>query len=141
MSDMVGRLTTAIVRGLQDAGDLMFAQTQRVVNVDTGMLKKSGFLRYLPDGVMFGYRTPYAGKVNFGWAAQREMVRRHNVRRHRRRLYNSVRAYTYVRRHERGPFSRMGSAHAGYHYMEAGIDMYLKDLPKIIGRQLVRLAV
>ena len=85
-------LEASMVRAIQDGGDKMFAETQRLVNVDKGTLKKSGFIEYLRDGVVFGYRAPYARRVNYGVSkghtehVRRHTVRAHSVRAHRRSI-------------------------------------------------------
>ncbi|MBI2020152.1 hypothetical protein HYS94_01910 [Candidatus Daviesbacteria bacterium] len=54
----------AIVQGIQRNGDRIFNQSQQTsecfVPVDTGMLKKSGYVKQLSNGVEIGYIAPYA---------------------------------------------------------------------------------
>lgn len=131
------RIFKAMVRGVQDVRDQMFAESQRIVNVDRGTLKKSGFTRNEADGGSFGYRTPYAARVNFGLpAGYSERVRRHWVRAHRRRMLHT-RRYISVKRHERGPFKRTYSRGVkGSHYMERSIDKFRPQIGKIILRRI-----
>lgn len=126
----------ALVRGVQDVGDQMFTESQRIVNVDRGTLKKSGFIRYLRDGVEFGYRTPYARRVNSGVAADYwEAVRRHVVRSHRRRL-PAAKRYVRVRQHMRGPFKRLIKRREGSQFMEKSIEKIRPQIGRIILRRL-----
>lgn len=78
-------LHSAFVRALQDVGDQIFYRSQRKVPVDTGTLKKSGYIEYLDDGVRIGYRAPYALFVERGFQGQYIFVRGHRVKAHERR--------------------------------------------------------
>jgi hypothetical protein len=151
-------LQQLMVRALQDIGDRMFAESQRIVPVDRGTLKRSGFIRYLPDGVEFGYRTPYAARVNFGLpAGYSEVVRRHTVRAHRRRVRTVLigrrryhwnpktqrfargSAYVQVRSHSRGPFvRRYPRGVQGSHYMERAVDKYMPTVGRSIASYIRR---
>jgi len=155
MSRLQQRLTRALVLGLQDWGELAFAESQRIVNVDTGTLKKSGFFKRNRDGFTFGYRTPYAADVNNGWAAGTVTVPSFQVRPHRRQLphwqtrqdlyklgmaprprkrWQSVKAYR-VASH-----TRYRRAYPGSHYMERSVDKFYGQLGKIVGRRLRRIS-
>ena len=79
-------LKQAIIDGIHDCGDAIFATSQTLVPVDTGHLKKSGSIAHLKNGVRIKYRAPYAGAVEFGWNRHGEYVRRHWVRAHYRKF-------------------------------------------------------
>lgn len=143
----LSRIQRAFVLGLQDARDLMFTESQRIVNVDRGTLKKSGYTRNLRDGASFGYRAPYAKRVNFGLPrgyserVKRHTVREHVVRAHRARYGRrtvTVKRHI-VRKHFRGPFTRRyPNGQEGSHFMERSIDKYKPQLGKIILNRLRR---
>lgn len=132
------RVAKAMVLGIRDLRDLMFTESQRIVNVDRGTLKKSGFTKNLPDGAEFGYRAPYAARVNFGLPkGYTEAVRRHRVRAHRRRLARASRRYVKVREHYRGPFKRVyAKGVKGSQFMERSVDKFMPQAGKVIGRRI-----
>lgn len=78
-------LRGALIRAIQEIGDDIFYRSQRKVPVDTGTLKKSGYIEYLDDGVRIGYRAPYALFVEKGFQGQYIFVRSHRVSAHTRR--------------------------------------------------------
>lgn len=143
MNSLERKLYEAAVRGIQDVGDQMFAYSQRIVNVDRGTLKKSGFIEYLPDGVRWGYRAPYARTVNDGVPQGRmEQVREHAVRAHKRRPPGRTKAghrrrkTIMVKQHTRGPFVRAIKARQGSRFMERSIEHVRPQISRIIGRKL-----
>ena len=64
------KFLTAIDRAFDmaavDVGDAIFQNSQHRVNVKTGLLKKSGNVRYGKAEAEVGYNTPYARPVHFG---------------------------------------------------------------------------
>lgn len=62
------RLATGISRGLRRAGILVLRESKKMVPVDTGVLKASGFVRAHFSGadtvVTVGYTAAYAGTVH-----------------------------------------------------------------------------
>jgi hypothetical protein len=148
MGRLKERLIRAMVRGLQDFGDVVFTDSQRDVPVDRGTLKKSGVFRRLPDGFEIAYRAPYAAPVHFGVKAHDEQVRRHYVRLHRRKIYmrtvmrkgRPTRYYRHgmVRAHYRGPFTRHVKDRPARPWLQDSLDRHMPELGQYLGRQLGR---
>jgi len=60
------KIIEAVVLGIQRNGDRIFDISQQKVPVDTGNLKRSGFVNRLDNGIEMGYRAPYAAAVENG---------------------------------------------------------------------------
>jgi hypothetical protein len=142
MPSFEDRLRRAMVRGLQDAGEKMFTESDRDVPVDKGELKKSGVFRRLPDGFEIVYRSGHAVPVHFGVPAHDEWVRRHWVRPHRMRIrprstVSGRWRLVAVRGHFRGPFSRHMNDRAARPWLQDAVDRVYPDIGRYIKRRIV----
>lgn len=71
MADFTERLEKELVRAVQGMGESIFRDSQRNVPVVTGQLKRSGYIRRLPNGIEIGYSAPYAAKIEYGYIEPR----------------------------------------------------------------------
>jgi len=76
----------AIIRGIKETGDYIFAKSKTNLNRknfkhSTGALKRSGYIRRDPEGFHIGYTAPYAGVIEHGVREDYiQNVRQHIVR-------------------------------------------------------------
>ena len=59
-------LRKSLVRTIHDVGDEILTMALRRVKVITGNLRNSRYINYEPNGVVLGFRAPYAARVNEG---------------------------------------------------------------------------
>ena len=65
-SDLKKLIPNAIVKGIQDTLEDIFAQSQEYVPVDNGILVNSGDVIPLKNGGQIIYTAPYAARMEFG---------------------------------------------------------------------------
>lgn len=67
---LAAKLPAATDRLIEDGGEMIFADSQRLVPVDTGTLQRSGSHLHKPMLSEVGYNTPYAAFVHDGTSNQ-----------------------------------------------------------------------
>lgn len=88
------KIKEKMILGVRDLGQLIFLESQALVPVDKGTLKKSGTIRNISSGIQITYRAPYAAVIEFGSQDHRERVKKHYVRPYKYRvIYSSLAAY------------------------------------------------
>lgn len=129
MADLGERIEAAFIKGIQDAGEAIYRESQRRVPVITGQLKRSGYVRKLPDGVEIGYRAPYAFSVEHGDP-------RYNRSRKRLARPQDVSSASIF---SRGPLRRrprIDPRGKPRHYMKSAVGQVLPRWGKIVGARL-----
>lgn len=129
--NFVEKLERELIRGVQDVGAAIFRESQRQVPVRSGELKRSGYVRKLPDGVEVGYRAPYAFAVETGdhryQRARRDALRPGDVAR------TSI--------FSKGPMRRpprIDPRAKPRHYLKGSVDRTLPRWHLIVGARLQR---
>ena len=70
LKELTVKMPEAADRIIEDGGEMIFALSQRIVPVDTGMLQRSGTHVHTKMRSEVGYNTPYAEIVEFGSSKQ-----------------------------------------------------------------------
>ena len=100
---------------VHDIGDVIFAESQMLVNVKEGILKDSGNIIHGEFYSLVGYNTPYAQVVHDGFDGVQEV--REHMRRSKKGNVHRVRAhYRYVER-------------IGNPYLDAAIEAVTNEVP------------
>ena len=149
-------LRKSLVRTIHDVGDEILTMALRRVKVITGNLRNSRYINYEPNGVVLGFRAPYAARVNEGileWTD--EFVRRHPVKEHYRRVGmmvlrarptkrertlletgQRIRGWSVVRAHKRGPFVRRLAPRPGSQFFTRAWEIGIEKIAPLLRQNL-----